>query len=106
MEVIQKNALATTRRSAGLPSIIVGILSAIPEGDFFDNVIFDLQAIADAPIEFGEDLENPKLPQVHALNCLKDIFVDTRLGPETELHISDTLEIATSCLESSSYDFL
>lgn len=85
---------------------MVGILSAFPESDFFDNVIFDLQAIADAPIEPGKDLENPRLPQVHALNCLKDIFVDTRLGPGTEPHISDTLEIATSCLESTLYDFL
>lgn len=98
--IIERNASALTRRSAGLPSILVGVLSAFPEGDFFDDIILNLQKIARAPVESGGDPENPRLPQVHALNCLKDIFVDTRLGPGTELHMADTLDIATNCLES------
>ena len=58
--------------------------------------------MANAPV--GADLSS--LPQVHALNCLKDIFTDARFGPRTETHIADTLNIAASCLESPMYDCL
>ena len=58
--------------------------------------------MANAPV--GADLDS--LPQVHALNCLKDIFTDARFGPSTESHIADTLNISASCLESQMYDCL
>ena len=58
--------------------------------------------MANAPI--GANLGS--LPQVHALNCLKDIFTDARFGFSTEIHVADTLEIAASCLESQMYDCL
>ena len=58
--------------------------------------------MADAPV--GADLES--LPQVHALNCLKDIFTDSRFGLSTEIYVADTLDIAASCLESQMYDRL
>lgn len=83
-----------------MPSIVVGILSAIPEGDFFNHIISSLQTIANSPIESRANQGNPRLPQVHALNCLKDLFLDTRLGPSTELHMADTLNITAGCLES------
>lgn len=60
----------------------------------------ELQAIAHAPI--GANLGS--LPQVHALNCLKDIFTDARFGPSTEIYVADSLEIAVSSLESQMYD--
>ena len=86
-----------------MPAMITGILAAYPGSEFFNGGLLDLQAIADTPIE---DLgsEDARLPQVHALNCLKDIFTDARFGPSTEAHIADTLEIAASCLESHVYD--
>ena len=56
--------------------------------------------MANAPI--GADLGS--LPQVHALNCLKDIFTDARFGISTEVYVADTLETAASCLESQMYD--
>ena len=95
-----------TRRSAGIPSIITGILAAFPIGDYHIEVIFDLQAIADEPVEYISGKKEVRLPQVHALNCLKDIFTDARLGPATERHVSDTLEIAASCIESDMYELL
>lgn len=100
IDIIRKKASALTRRSAGLPSIVVGVLSAFPETDLFTNIILDLQAIANTPVESEAGSQNPKLPQVHALNCLKDIFVDTRLGSSTEPHVANTLDIAAGCLES------
>ena len=97
---IHSNASALTRRSAGLPAMITGILAAHSSGKVFDGVILDLQAIADTPAEELPGNEALRLPQVHALNCLKDIFSDTRYGSSTELHAADTLDIAASCLES------
>ena len=89
-----------TRRSAGLPAMITGILTAFPTGEFFDGVIVDLQAIADAPTEFAIGVEEGRMPQVHALNCLKDVFTTTHLGSATEPYINVTLEISAGCLES------
>ena len=79
--------------------MITGVLSAYLTGNFFDQVIQDLQAIAIAPIEKKPASNEIRLPQVHALNCLKDVFTNTRLGPGSELHISYSLDIAAACLE-------
>lgn len=64
-----------------------------------------MQAIADAPVGFSENARGLRLPQVHALNCLKDVFTDALLGQASEPHIADTLEISAGCLESSMYAF-
>lgn len=98
-----ENSSSLTRRSAGLPAMITGILGAYPTGEFFDEVVLDLQAIADGPIAYEEGAEEIELPQVHALNCLKDIFTDARFGVSAEKHMADTLVIAASCLESTMY---
>jgi len=83
--------------------MITGILAAHQSEDFFNDVVHDLQAIADAPVEDLKS-EGARLPQVHALNCLKDVFTDARFGFSTERHIADTIEIAVSCLESHVYE--
>ena len=97
--------MALTRRSAGLPAMITGVLAAHAGDDFFDNAVLDLQAIADMPVQAVNDVGEVRLPQVHALNCLKDIFADTRLGPSTESYVADSLDIAASCLDSTAYVF-
>lgn len=80
--------------------MITSILAAYPGGTFFDNVILDLQAIADTPVPHTPGIEELRLAQVHALNCMKDVFTSTFLGPATEPHLATTLEIAIECLES------
>ena len=102
MKSIEDNAASLTRRSAGIPAIATGILAAYPGDKFFDDVLVKLQAMANAPI--GANLGS--LPQVHALNCLKDIFTDARFGLSTETYVADALEVAASCLESQMYDCL
>ena len=99
MLCIQQKASALTRRSAGLPAMIAGILSADSKGDFFEIGMLDLQVIAKAPITSVETRNEPRLPQVHALNCLKVLFTDTRLGSATEPYVESTLIIATKCIE-------
>ena len=80
--------------------MVTGILAAYPGGSFFDEVLHDLQAIADAATESSQELVHMRLPQVHALNCLKDVFTDSRFGPNTERHLAPSLGIAISSLES------
>ena len=92
--------MALTRRSAGLPAMITGILAAHVGDAFFDKAVLDLQEIANMPVPDTSEAEEPRLPQVHALNALKDIFADTRFGPSTEPHVADSLDIAASCLDS------
>ena len=79
--------------------MITGILSAYSVGDFFNDVILDLQAIAHGPISHAAENDGMELPQVHALNCLKDIFTDSRFGPSSETHIANTLDLAAACLD-------
>lgn len=96
---IREKATALTRRSAGLPAMLIGVLSAGLGEKFFDEAILDLLHTAQLPVETG--LGNMRLPQVHALNCLKDIFTNTRLRPETERFLEETLAIA---IDSLGYD--
>lgn len=101
MSCIEAKASALTRRSAGLPAMITGILSAHPDSIVFDNPILDLQTIASTQVVLAADQIETRLPQVHALNCLKDIFTNSRLGPATEPHLATTLTIAVNCLENN-----
>ena len=79
--------------------MITGILTAHVGDNFFDKVVLDLQEIASMPVQDTSDVEEPRLPQVHALNSLKDIFADTRFGPSTEPYVANGLDIAASCLD-------
>jgi hypothetical protein len=100
---IEEKATALTRRSAGLPAMITGILVAQPSGTFFDKAILKLESIAKLPVESPKAGCETRLPQVHALNCLKDIFTNTRLGSATEPYLANFLAIATDCLRSNTY---
>lgn len=70
-------------------------------------MIRDLQAIA---ITSANDIDTNEeilqLPQVHAFNCLKDVFTDGRLGSFVEQHMSSSLEIAARALEGYRLVFL
>ena len=93
---IQAKSTALTRRSAGLPALTTGLLCANPSGPITSRAMHDLQHIAGQPVGVGVTSE---LPQVHALNCLKDIFTNTKLGPVTEKYLSQVLAIAVECLD-------
>lgn len=98
---IQQRGSALTRRSAGLPAMITGILTAYPKGAFFDRVLRDLQSLADSTTIPEGSGKSVQLPQVHAFNCLKDVFTETKFASSVEQHVSDSLEIAVRALESN-----
>jgi hypothetical protein len=63
----------------------------------------ELQEISSQPVFKNVSYNELSLPQVHAMNCLKDIFMTTKLGDKTEPFIMSTLGIATESLSSSVY---
>lgn len=99
---IKDKAHAITRRSAGIPALISGILAAEqqPGGKLFPRAMKDL--IAEASVEAkSTNIEESRLPQVHALNCIKEIFSTSRLSVASEAYIGDGLEMAAKTLNSS-----
>lgn len=99
MRSLKSQSSKTTRRSAGLPSLIVGILSANPSGPLFNQAISDL--VNESGVATHETtLHGDPLPQVHALNCLRAVFVNTVLGQYTEPHVGSVLSLAGQCLTS------
>ncbi|KAH8801530.1 HEAT repeat protein-like protein [Xylogone sp. PMI_703] len=90
---------STTRRSAGIPALITGILSANAPKPAFDEVIAELKSIARRQHRLtGKD--ETHLPQVHAMNCLKEIIKNSFLGRRFDLYVADCLEIAAESLNS------
>ncbi|RYP04012.1 hypothetical protein DL765_010330 [Monosporascus sp. GIB2] len=90
---------STTRRSAGIPALIVGILSANAGHPSFDTIMRQLREIAERPARIAET-DGSNLPQVHALNCLKDVFKSSALSKRAEAYLTDCLELAANSLKS------
>ncbi|KAI1735552.1 putative death-receptor fusion protein-domain-containing protein [Xylaria scruposa] len=90
---------STTRRSAGIPAIIVGILASKTESPSFNEVIVKLQEIGRQPA-FVSETDGSNLAQVHALNCLKDIFKTSFLSLRAEPYLTDCLQLAALSLQS------
>ncbi|GAB7339803.1 hypothetical protein MBLNU457_6351t1 [Dothideomycetes sp. NU457] len=102
LSIVCSTETINTRRSAGLPSLIVGVLSADASGTLFDQAIQDLTQQSRKPLD-EEGGQSESLTQVHALNCLKDVFKSSRLGEKSEAYISPTLELAAECLSSPAW---
>ncbi|KAI1117099.1 putative death-receptor fusion protein-domain-containing protein [Nemania sp. NC0429] len=90
---------STTRRSAGIPATIVGILASKSDSPSFKDVVTKLQEIGRQPA-FVSETDGSNLAQVHALNCLKDIFKTSFLSQEAEPYLTDCLQLAAASLQS------
>lgn len=100
---IQNQTTINTRRSAGLPSLMTGIIIADESrGVLFARAMHDLTEEAVKPVDKMVD-QSGGLPQVHALNCLKDIFRNTKLGERSEPHVAVALGLAANCLSSDTW---
>ena len=65
-----------------------------------DSVMIRLQEIARTPvISSGKDEE--QLPQVHAMNSIKDVFKSATLGKQADMYVTDCFIIATDSLKSN-----
>lgn len=97
---IFESASKLTRRSAGLPALVTGILASDPGTPFFKQALNELHEISRLPVEYNKEQQYLELPQVHAMNCLKDIFTNTKLGQYTERFIMPTLTLSAERLAS------
>ncbi|KAI1607991.1 phosphatidylinositol glycan, class A [Exophiala viscosa] len=97
---IDEQASRLTRRSAGLPAMMTALLSPT-DGGFFSSAVCDLMAIARLSSQkTGYDAGQLRLPQVHALNCLKDIMTSSRFSTVITQFLSSILDLAAFCLSS------
>jgi hypothetical protein len=98
---IDEQASKVTRRSAGLPAIFNGLLSP-NEPDFFHEVIAALRLrTTRIVVAHANGAGAQMLPQVHALNCIKDIVTNSKFRSLTEQYIFDLIELAADRMSSS-----
>lgn len=95
--------VSTTRRSAGIPALFSGILasSSTSQPAFFDDAIRTACAIAQTPANSAERAaDGSRLPQVHAFNCLRDVFRSSLLSKRAERLLPECLQLAANSLRS------
>lgn len=102
MEELEKQADKLTRRSAGLPAMFAAAIDPTDKAKF--TVCF--QALVGKAVEKVIVVESNKtedklrLPQVHALNCIKEIMTSSRFRVLTEPLVIFTLNLAADCMTS------
>ncbi|KAK2626029.1 hypothetical protein QTJ16_004291 [Diplocarpon rosae] len=94
--------VSTTRRSAGIPALITGILSAQAKSPSLSEVLEELIAMASAPVENLES-DDTQLPQVHALNCIKDMVRSPTIRLQVEKYVARLFRLALESLRSKKY---
>ncbi|KAF2996069.1 hypothetical protein E8E13_004007 [Curvularia kusanoi] len=102
LQSMKDKAGAITRRSAGIPTLMASIIAAEPEagGRLLARAMKDL--ISEASLEAEHtNIEESRLPQVHALNCIKEIFTTSKLSVASEAYIAQGLELAGKTLNSN-----
>ncbi|XP_055671940.1 thyroid adenoma-associated protein isoform X1 [Falco peregrinus] len=85
------STLCATRRSAGIPFYIQALLASEPKKsktDLLKMTMKELIPLA-APLN-----ESSVIPQVHALNILRALFRDTRLGENIMPYVADGIQAA------------
>ncbi|KAL2813296.1 putative death-receptor fusion protein-domain-containing protein [Aspergillus granulosus] len=99
-KIIFETASKLTRRSAGLPALIAGILLSNPGGPLFKQVVQELHDVAHLPAQLDVRSQTVELPQVHAMNCLREVYNNARLGPHTESFIMPALNLSAERMGS------
>ena len=61
-----------------------------------------LRNIAQEPALISQT-DGSNLPQVHALNCIKDIFKSSYLSKRAEPYLTESLQLAATSLRSEVY---
>ncbi|ERS99081.1 hypothetical protein HMPREF1624_04276 [Sporothrix schenckii ATCC 58251] len=98
-----RTQISTTRRSAGIPALFSGILasSSTSQPAFFDAAIRTACSIAQQPANSAERAaDGSRLPQVHAFNCLRDVFRSSLLSKRAERLLPECLQLAANSLRS------
>lgn len=97
---IDVQARQVTRRSAGIPAMFNAIISPT-DNDTFKMAMSSLKSKAILPVPEEEMRQAQRsLPQVHALNCVKDIVTNSRFRSISEQYISELIDLSADRLSS------
>ncbi|CAG8532225.1 14306_t:CDS:10, partial [Dentiscutata heterogama] len=101
---ITTNSISITRRSAGLPLCILAIVSSEPK-TLLPWAMKVLLNIGSQKVSTDGDIDQQTvdLPQVHAFNILRTIFMDAKLGADVLPYVSDGFMLAINGFCSSSW---
>ncbi len=113
-DVLQNTGTLITRRSAGLPmafgAILIGNIQGVQgtqKGKLLELAFSKLFELAhSAPFTAQSHVESDTdgvlldLPQVHALNCLKFLFMDSKLAPAVDEYIARAISTAVRSFSS------
>ncbi|KAI3362945.1 hypothetical protein L3Q82_011619 [Scortum barcoo] len=87
--------LCATRRSAGIPFYIQALLSSEPKSSSCSLLKMTMrELIALAKPSANRNTDSSTVPQVHALNILRALYRDTRLGENIIPFVSDGMQAA------------
>ena len=99
-----------TRRSGGLPMLITAILVAemdVHRSDLTKSALAQLTELAESPVDSStfQDIEPAKwdLPQVHAQNTMRSIFIESKLSHTSFGYVEDALVVAIKGFSSDMY---
>lgn len=93
----QNEDLCATRRSAGLPFMILSILTTEPDPSYFHNTMGNLFRCA-------EDYENgSEETRMHCLNVLRAVFRHSKLGELVASYIARGVILAITGFKSESW---
>jgi hypothetical protein len=102
VSLLRRTLTINTRRSAGLPSLICGVLIADRSGTLFKRAFAEIEQIARENVDLKSAHES-SLSQVHAMNCMKDILKNTRLSNKSEQYVLVALRLAADSLRSEAW---
>ncbi|KAF9961157.1 hypothetical protein BGZ72_004662 [Mortierella alpina] len=102
---ILSDSISVTRRSAGLPLCILAIVNA----ELSDNrrtllpmVMRRVMAIAEKPVSADAN-QQVDLPQIHAMNVLRRLFMDAKLSTSVLPYVGQGLELSIRAFSSPSW---
>lgn len=95
LALIKTKAQYITRRSGGLPYLITAVLAAEKDEKrpLLNSTFNTLYEIAKSPALSSAE-EKMDLPQVHAFNCIKALFIETELSSFSSYFVDRALELA------------
>lgn len=102
ISLLRRSVTINTRRSAGLPSLICGVLIADRSGALFKRAFSEIEQIAREDVDL-DSAHEASLTQVHAMNCMKDILKNTRLAGKSEQYVPVALRLAADSLRSEAW---
>ncbi|RIB14541.1 putative death-receptor fusion protein [Gigaspora rosea] len=104
---ITTSSISITRRSAGLPLCILAIVNSEPstQKTLLPWAMKVLLNIGSQKVSTDDEIDQQivDLPQVHAFNILRTIFMDAKLGADVLPYVSDGFMLAINGFCSSSW---